>query len=63
MVNSGGLFLANLGSAVRAIAMIAAFLLVIGGFRLARRKEDRGRGILMIGAAAVLVANVLIWTL
>jgi hypothetical protein len=63
LVKSGGLFLANLGSAVMAIAMIAAFLLVIGGFRLARRKEDRGRGILMIGAAAVLVANVLIWTL
>jgi len=46
-----------------AIAMIAAFLLVIGGVRLARRKDDRGRGFLMIAAAAVLVANVLIWTL
>ena len=52
-----------MGSAVMAIAMIAAFLLVIGGIRLATRKEDRGRGILMIGAAAVLVVNVLIWTL
>ena len=46
-----------------AIAMIAAFLLVIGGIRLVRRKEDRGRGLLMIGAAAVLIANVLVWTL
>jgi hypothetical protein len=46
-----------------AIAMIAAFLLVIGGARLARRKEGRGRGFLMIGAAGVIVANVLIWTL
>ena len=55
--------MANLGSAAMAIAMIAAFLLVIGGFRLAGRKEDRGRGILMIGAAAVLVANVVVWTL
>jgi hypothetical protein len=45
-----------------AIAMIAAFLLVIGGIRLARRGEDRGRGYLMIVAAAVIVANVLIWT-
>ena len=27
-----------------------------------RRKEDRGRGLLMLGAAVVLVANVLIWT-
>ena len=43
--------------------MIAAFLLLIGGIKLAMRKADRGRGILMIGAAAVLVANVLIWTL
>jgi hypothetical protein len=46
-----------------AIAMIAAFLLVIGGIRLARRKEDRGRGYLMIVAGVVIVANVLIWTL
>jgi hypothetical protein len=46
-----------------AVAMIGAFLLVIGGIRLARRRKDRGRGSLMIGAAAVIVANVLIWTL
>ena len=46
-----------------AIAMIAAFLLVIGGIRLVRRKEERTRGLLMLGAAAVLVMNVLIWTL
>ena len=43
--------------------MLGAFLLVIWGIKLARRKEDRGRGFLMIGAAAVIVANVLIWTL
>ena len=46
-----------------AIAMIAAFLLVFGGIRRARRREDRGRGFLMIGAAAVLVMNVLVWTI
>ena len=46
-----------------AIAMIVAFLLVFGGIKMARRKEDRGRGFLMIGAAAVLVMNVLIWTI
>jgi ABC-type cobalamin transport system permease subunit len=56
-------FLGNFGSAVMAVAMIGAFLLVIGGIRLARRKEDRGRGFLMMGAAAVIAANVLIWTL
>ncbi len=55
--------LQNLGSAVMAIAMIAAFLLVIGGARLVRQKEYRGRGFLMMGAAAVIVSNVLVWTL
>ena len=45
-----------------AIVMIAAFLLVIGGVRMLRRKEDRGRELLMLGAAAVLMVNVLIWT-
>lgn len=53
----------GLGAALMAIAMIAAFLLVVGGIRMARRREDRGRGFLMIGAAAVLVMNVLIWTI
>ena len=55
--------LEGLSATLMAIAMIAAFLLVVGGIKLARRKEDRGRGFLMIGAAAVLVMNVLIWTL
>jgi high-affinity Fe2+/Pb2+ permease len=53
----------GLGSSVMAIAMIAAFLLTIGGIKLARRKEERVRGILMMAAAAVLIANALIWTL
>ena len=52
----------GLASAVRAIAMIAAFLLIVGGIRLLLRKEERGRGALMIGAAVVLIGNVLIWT-
>jgi len=55
--------LQGLGSAVMAIAMIASFLLVLGGIRLAWRREDRGRGLLMMAAAVVIVANVLIWTL
>ena len=42
--------------------MIAAFALVVGGIRLIRRKEDRGRGVLMLIAAAVLVGNVMILT-
>lgn len=43
--------------------MIAAFLLAIGGARLAMRREDRRRGLLMIAAALVLAGNVVIWTI
>jgi hypothetical protein len=53
----------DFASAVMGLAMIAALLLAVGGIRLARRREDRGRGLLMLAAAAVIVANVLIWTL
>ncbi len=45
-----------------AVAMIAAFLLIAGGVQLLRRGE-RQKGALMIVAAAVLVMNVLIWTI
>ena len=46
-----------------AIAMLAACLLSAGGIKLAMRKAERGRGILMILAALVLVGNVVIWTI
>jgi high-affinity Fe2+/Pb2+ permease len=46
-----------------ALAMIAAFLLIAGGIKMARTSEHRKRGVLMVVAAAVLIANVLIWTL
>jgi hypothetical protein len=49
-------------AAAPAIAMIAAFALVIGGAALIRRAE-RTKGALMLVMAAVLVGNVLIWTL
>jgi high-affinity Fe2+/Pb2+ permease len=52
-----------IASAAMALAMIAAFLLTIGGVRLAMREGDRKRGWLMIVAAAVLVGNVLILTI
>jgi hypothetical protein len=42
--------------------MVAAFLLIAGGVRLTRDRQTRGRGILMIVAALVLVMNVMIWT-
>ena len=46
-----------------ALAMIAAFVLAAGGLKLALQPDNRKRGLLMIAAAAVLVGNVLIWTL
>ena len=52
----------NFSAAALALAMIAAFLLAAGGARLAFRRETRARGILMIVAAAVLLTNVMIWT-
>jgi len=45
-----------------ALAMIAGFLLLAGGVKLALVRQTRGRGILMIAAALVLVMNVMIWT-
>lgn len=42
--------------------MIAAFVLAIGGVRMAIREGERRRGALMLVAAAVLVGNVLVWT-
>ena len=55
--------MSNLASGALAIAMIAAFLLIFGGIQLIRRPEERRRGALMFGAAAVLIGNVAIWTL
>jgi len=49
-------------STALAVVMIAAFLLAAGGVRLALDRQTRGRGILMLVAAAVLVMNVMIWT-
>lgn len=45
-----------------AIAMVAAFLLIAGGVKLALDRETRARGILMIVAALVMIMNVMIWT-
>ena len=52
----------TIASAALAIAMIAAFLLLLGGIRMVRRGEYRQQGWLMIVAAMVLVGNVLVWT-
>jgi high-affinity Fe2+/Pb2+ permease len=47
---------------VMAVAMGAALLLIAGGVKLALNRQTRGRGILMIAAALVMVMNVMIWT-
>ena len=49
-------------SAALAVAMVASLLLVAGGVKLAWERQTRGRGLLMIAAAIVLVMNVMIWT-
>jgi hypothetical protein len=53
---------AYFSSFVMALAMVAAFLLLAGGVKLAFAGQTRRRGILMIVAAAVIVMNVMIWT-
>jgi hypothetical protein len=52
----------NFSSAAMTVAMIAAFLLLLGGIRLLFDRQTRNRGILMIAAALVIVMNVMIWT-
>ena len=55
--------LSGLVSIILTVGMLAAFALIVGGIKLVHRKEDRGRGVLMLIAAAVLVGNVAILTL
>ena len=55
--------MANFGALAMAVAMLAAFALLFVGVRQSLRPEDRKRGVLMIVAAAVLIANVVILTI
>lgn len=52
----------NFSQGAMALAMVAAFLLLAGGVKLALKRQTRGRGILMVIAALVLFMNVMIWT-
>ena len=52
----------NISDLAMTIAMIAAFLLLAGGVKLALDRQTRLRGVLMIVAALVVVTNVMIWT-
>lgn len=49
------------GSIVLTLLMLAAFALVFGGVTLLRRGQ-RSKSVLMLVCAAVMVGNVLIWT-
>jgi hypothetical protein len=44
------------------LAMIAAFVLLLGGAKLLFERRTRLRGVLMMVAALVLAMNVMIWT-
>ena len=55
--------LGTIASAALAATMIAAFLLLVFGARLALRPADRQRGLLMIACGIIFIGNVLIWTL
>jgi hypothetical protein len=59
----GSLDLETIASTAMAMAVIASFILGFAGFRILIGKADRTRGWLMVAAAAVILANVLIWTL
>jgi hypothetical protein len=52
----------NFSSIIMGTAMVAAFLLGGAGIRLALVRQSRGRGLLMLVAALVIVMNVMIWT-
>ena len=52
----------NFSSAAMALAMVAGFLLMIGGIKLAADRQTRTKGALMIVAALVMIMNVMIWT-
>ena len=51
------------GATFLSVLMVAAFALGIGGGVLLVRATNRKQGLLMLVAAAVMLANVLIWTL
>ncbi len=51
-------------SILATIMMIAVFALVCGGVQMLRRSErERTKAILMLVCAAVILGNVLIWTI
>ena len=55
--------LTSIAAAAPAIAMLGMFACLFGGITLIVQKRDRKKGVLMLVMAAVLLANVAIWTL
>lgn len=55
--------LGAIASAAPTLAMLACFACLIGGVRLIRQRRDKRKGVLMIVLAAVLLGNVLIWSM
>jgi hypothetical protein len=55
--------LTGIAAAAPAIAMLGCFACLIGGGVLIAKRHDVRKGVLMLVMAAVLFANVLIWTL
>ncbi|MES3152683.1 hypothetical protein [Sphingomonas faeni] len=55
--------LTSIAAAAPAIAMLGMFASLIGGITLIAKKRDTKKGVLMLIMAAVLLANVAIWTL
>jgi hypothetical protein len=51
------------GPLLLGISMFGAFACALGGGYLVATKRDRRKGLLMLIMAAVLLANVLVWTL
>ncbi|HEX8553505.1 MAG TPA: hypothetical protein VF695_02255 [Sphingomonas sp.] len=52
----------TIAAAAPAIAMLACFACLAGGSVLIVRRRDVRKGVLMLVMAAVLLGNVLIWT-
>ncbi|WP_211368833.1 MULTISPECIES: hypothetical protein [Sphingomonas] len=55
--------LEGIAQAAPALAMLACFACVGGGGYLIAKRRDRTKGVLMLVMAAVLLGNVLIWTM
>jgi hypothetical protein len=55
--------MAGPGAFLLSILMLGAFALTAGAIYLISSRRDRRKGVLMLVAAAVMVGNVLVWTL